>query len=84
MVQRPQHGCAFLLIEHSVRVNEENLSVFLLIMLLPKDPHHVNTAFDTCLQSTTELLRPAGLLGFRPRHRQHALSLTADARSPPL
>ena len=73
MPHRPQYGCAVLLIERIARVNEDKPPVLLLDMLLPQEPHRMNTPFDPRLQSTAELLRPTGLLGLRPCHLQHEL-----------
>ena len=53
VAHRPQHGCAILLIERVLRINEEKPSVLLMGMLLPQDPHRVNPPFDTRLQSAT-------------------------------
>ena len=62
----PQHGGAVLLVECIACVNEEKPSVLLMGVLLPQEPHHVNTPLDTVFQIPAELLHTEGLLGLYP------------------
>ena len=73
MAHLPHHGRAVLLIERIARSNEEKLPVFLLGVLLPQEQQRMNHPLVSGFQPPAELLRPAGLLGLRPHHRQHTI-----------
>ena len=45
----------------------------LLAVLLPQDPHRVDTPLNPRLQATADLFRPTRLIGPCPRHQQHTL-----------
>ena len=73
VTHRPHHGYAFLLIKRIARVNEEKPPFLLLGVLMPQEPHYVNSSLHTGFQPPAELLHTTDLLGIRPCQLQHAL-----------
>ena len=69
----PQHGGAVIIIKHIACVNEEEPPVLLLGVLLPQEPHRVNTPLDPGFQILAELLRLSDILDLCPCHCYHTL-----------